>query len=139
MPQLKRMHIGSTGIRQNGLVQLKYLRDYTELGWHRLGHVDKVLKKLRGTQNLHSLNLDDDDVTDEDLKEIGTFSNLDTLSFDHSTRVTNTGFMYLLPLKKLRYLHIAGTGITPAVIPYLKKFPHLEEVFIFPETWPVKQ
>jgi serine/threonine protein kinase len=138
MPQLKRLHIGSTAIRQNGLIQLKYLRDYTELGLHKLGHVDKALKMLRGTQNLHSLNLDDDDVTDKDLQEIGTFSNLDQLSIDHSPKATNRGFKYLLPLKKLRYLHIAGTNITPEIISDLKTFPKLEEVYVFPETWPAK-
>ncbi|MBA3994343.1 MAG: hypothetical protein C0469_12515 [Cyanobacteria bacterium DS2.3.42] len=138
MPQLNRLYIGSTAIRQNGLVQLKYLREYTELGWHRLGHVDKALKKLKGSQKLRSLILDDDDVTDEDLQVIGTFSNLENLSFDHCSKATNRGFKYLMPLQKLRYLHIAGTSITPAVIPDLKKFPDLEEVYVFPETWPAK-
>ncbi len=136
MPQLKRLHIGSTAIRQNGLVQLKYLKDYTELGIHKLGHVDKVLKKMRGTQKLHSLNLSSDDLNDDDLKEVATFSNLDNLNIDHCPRVTNQGFRYLLTLKKLRILHIAGTSITSDVMPDLKKFPKLDTLHSFPNIWP---
>jgi serine/threonine protein kinase len=138
MPQLKRLYIGSTAIRQNGLVQLKYLKQYTELGLNKLGPMDKLLKKLRGSENLQALILDEDDVTDEDLKEIGTLTNLSTLHINKCPKVTNQGLKYLLPLKELRWFQIAGTSINPGAISDLKKFPNLQDLYVFPETWPEK-
>ncbi len=138
MPQLKRLYIGSTAIRQNGLVGLKYLKEYTELGLNKLGPMDKLLKKLRGSENLLALILDEDELTDEDLKEIGTFGNLISLNINKSPKVTNAGLKHLLPLKNLRKLEIAATSINPAAIPDLKKFPNLEELYVFPEIWTEK-
>ncbi len=138
MPQLKRLYIGATAIRQNGLVRLKYLKEYTELGLNELGPMDKLLKKLRGSENLLALILDEDELTDEDLKEIGTLTNLISLNINKCPKVTNAGLKHLLQLKNLRTLEIAGTSINPEAIPDLKKLPNLDVLYVYPENWPEK-
>ena len=136
MPNLKKLYIGNTEIRQDDLLRLKYLNDYTELGIGELGRVDKVIKKLANSKTICALSLDQTDLTDEDLKVVGTMSNLISITMDNNPKVTNQGLKYLLPLKNLSWMRIAGTSITPAAIEDLKKLPRLTDIVVFPDRFP---
>jgi len=136
MPNLKRLYISNTEIRQDSLLKLKHLHEYTELGIGDLGRVDKVLKKLANSKVLVVLSVDHADLTDDDLKVIGTMTELTSLTMDNNPKVTNQGLRNLLPLKNLKWLRMAGTSITPAAISDLKKFPKLESITVFPDRFP---
>ncbi len=138
LSKLKALYIGKTAIRQTGLVNLKHLKDYSELGLNKLGPIDKVLKKLRGSTSLQFLYIDEDELTDDEMKDIATLPNLGSLNIEKNPKVTNAGLRNLLPLKNLVELRISDTGITPDAISDLKKFPKLEKLFVFPEVWNAK-
>ncbi len=138
MPHLKAVYIDGTQIRQNGLVDYKYLRNCEELGIGRVGPVYKVLKKLQGSPAVQVLSLDDSELTDEQLKIVATLPNLWHLNIEHNRKITNQGFKNLLPLKKLRLLYIAGSNITPEIIPEIKKMPSLKTLLVYPDRWSSK-
>jgi len=135
MPNLKAVYVDGTMIRQNGLVNYKYLRECSELGIGRNGPMDRVLQKLKGSKNLTVLSIENSDLTDDQLKLIATLPNVWQLNIEHNRKLTNAGFKNLLGMKHLRLLRIAGTKITPEIIPHLKKLPSLKTMYVYPDLW----
>lgn len=135
MPNLKAVYVDGTMIRQNGLVNYKYLRECSELGIGRNGPMDRVLQKLKGSKNLTVLSLENSDLTDDQLKLIATLPNVWELNIEHNRKLTNAGFKNLLTMKHLRLLRIAGTKINPEIIPDLKKLPSLKTMYVYPDLW----
>jgi hypothetical protein len=89
-----------------------------------------------GTGNSTVKIVDQTDLSDDDLKVVGTMTNLSSLTMDNNPKVTNQGLRHLLPLKNMRWMRIAGTSITPAAIDDLKKFPLLSSIVVFPDRFP---
>ncbi|MBX9951950.1 MAG: protein kinase [Candidatus Obscuribacterales bacterium] len=135
MPNLKAVYVDGTLMRQNGIVNYKYLRECSELGIGKNGPVDRVLQKLKGSTNLTVLSLEDSDLTDDQLKLVATLPNLWNLNIEHNRNLTNAGFKNLLGMKHLRLIRIAGTKITPDIIPQLKKLPSLKTIYVYPDNW----
>lgn len=135
MPNLKAIYIDGTQIRQNGLINYKYLRNCTELGIGRIGSMERVLKKLEGSTKLEVLQLENSELTDEQLKLVATLPNLWHLNIEHNPKITNAGFRYLFSMKHLRNIRISGTNITPEIVPELKKMPSLKTMYVYPNVW----
>ncbi|MBA4187179.1 MAG: hypothetical protein C0467_04090 [Planctomycetaceae bacterium] len=71
---------------------------------------DAELKELTTLTNLTVLNLNYTQVTDSGLKELATFNNLSTLTL-RGTKVTGVGFRALSPLKNLSSLDLRATPV----------------------------
>ncbi|WP_245605225.1 DUF2231 domain-containing protein [Niabella soli] len=82
----------------------------------------KELEKVK--DNIVSLQLSKMPVTDEDLKAIGSFSNLRALNLSF-TKVKGDGIKYLAGLQHLKQLSLSGTGITTGGLQPLAKLKTL--------------
>lgn len=81
-------------------------------------------------EQLVILNLSNMPVTDEDMKTISKFSNLEKLSLNN-TGISSNALAELKGLKQLRFLSIAGTKVDRNASEYFSLFPSLEQVFIW--------
>ncbi|WP_018628981.1 FN3 associated domain-containing protein [Niabella aurantiaca] len=88
----------------------------------------KELEKIRN--NIVSLQLSKMPVTDEDLKTVGTFSNLRSLNISF-TSVKGDGLRYLTGLQHLKQLSLSGTGIRPGQLNVLAPLKSLQSVQIW--------
>ncbi|SDD45354.1 FN3 associated domain-containing protein [Niabella drilacis] len=95
----------------------------------------KDLEKVKN--NIISLQLSRMPVTDEDLKTIGTFSNLKTLNLSFTT-VKGEGLRYLAGLQHLKQLSLSGTAIQPGQLVALAPLKALRTVQIWNTSFTAK-
>jgi hypothetical protein len=88
------------------------------------GVTDDGLRELKGLKNLNYLDLCKTRVTDAGLKELKEFKNLRWLSLV-TTRVTDDGIKELKNLESLAILGLGNTGITDAGLKELKNCKNL--------------
>ncbi|MBZ4191894.1 FN3 associated domain-containing protein [Niabella beijingensis] len=88
----------------------------------------KELEKIR--DNIVSLQLARMPVTDEDLKMIGSFTNLRNLNLAF-TSIRGEGLQHLSNLKQLRQLSLSGTGIRPGQLNALASLKQLKTIQIW--------
>lgn len=86
------------------------------------------LKEVR--EQLVVLNLSRMPVTDDDLKVIGSFPNLEKLNLNFS-KVTGTGLSSLAELKNLSSLSLAGTAVTAGSLAPVLRMASLRELFVW--------
>lgn len=77
----------------------------------KTGISDEGLKTLSTYSQLQRLSLQQTDITDAGLKHLATLKTLEALNL-HSTSVTNEGIQALLPLENLRRLYLWKTKVT---------------------------
>ncbi|UOG58846.1 hypothetical protein [Leptospira noguchii] len=86
---------------------------------------DEGMKYLVVFPNLQTLNLEDSKVTDEGLKQISAFPKLDDLTLGR-TKITNKGIEYISKSKTVRILYLYEiTTIDDGCIPHLLKMKQL--------------
>ncbi len=90
----------------------------------------KLSDLLKVKEQLVSLNLNKMPVTDEDLKTVSRFENLEKL-FLNNTKITSKGMEALLKLKNLQLLSLAGTAVDGNALSVLAKMDSLKNVFIW--------
>ncbi|MCH8921615.1 MAG: hypothetical protein IIA67_00530, partial [Planctomycetes bacterium] len=78
-----------------------------------------VAKDLKSLKELRELNLQDTNITDDELKHIRGLTNLESVSFA-GTKVTDAGLEHLKGLKNLQGLGLSSTNITDAGLEHLK-------------------
>ena len=88
---------------------------------------DAGLKELKEFKNLTTLNLNNTKVTDAGLKELKDLKNLTTLSL-YSTQVTDAGLKELKELKTLSSLNLASTKVTDTGLKELKEIKTLSSL-----------
>jgi hypothetical protein len=88
----------------------------------------KELSKIK--DQLVVLNLGNMPATDEDMKTIGQFTNLEKLILNNSS-ITNKGLEELRKMKQLRLLSIAGTKIDKNAVTTFSQLDSLKEVFVW--------
>lgn len=88
----------------------------------------KELSKVKA--QLVILNLSNMPVTDEDMKAIGQFTNLEKLILNNSS-ITNKGLEEIKKLKHLRSLSIAGTKTDKNAANVFSQLDSLKEVFVW--------
>jgi hypothetical protein len=86
------------------------------------------LKEVR--EQLVVLNLSKMPVTDNDLRVIGMFENLEKLNLNFSN-ITGSGLASLAQLKHLTTLSLAGTGVTEETLAPVLAMPSLRELYVW--------
>ncbi len=86
------------------------------------------LKEIK--DQLVVLNLSKMPVTDDDLKVIAAFSNLEKLNLNFS-KISGSGLSALLGLKHLQYLSLAGTAVTAETVAPVVAIPSLRELYVW--------
>lgn len=81
-------------------------------------------------QQLVDLNLANMPISDDDLRTLVRFSNLEVLNLNN-TDITGAGLSELKSLKNLRSLSLAGTAVQKDHIRKIGDFPALKEVFLW--------
>lgn len=90
---------------------------------------DETWPLVHRVADLRDLTLDQTDVDDEDLAEIGKLSTLEVLSL-YDTRVTDAGMEHLAGLERLNNLVLHRTDITDAGLAHLKGLPKLDRLYL---------
>ncbi len=88
----------------------------------------KELSKIK--EQLISLNLSNLPITDNDLKLIAQFENLEHLNLNN-TDITNESVELFPSFKQLTSLSLSGTSINEEILEYLKSIPTLNEVYLW--------
>jgi len=151
--ELEFLSMNSTGITGEGLAHLAGLKKLTtfranvmwsDAGLDALGKFKQLrvadvmgaslgggrLEKLAGLTNLEELRLSYTRVGDEDLRALRGMKNLMRLNLQGNDNVTDEGLAHLMNLKKLKWLHLSGTGVTTEGAAKLKEaLPELEVKF----------
>ncbi|MBL7847786.1 MAG: chitobiase/beta-hexosaminidase C-terminal domain-containing protein [Cyclobacteriaceae bacterium] len=86
------------------------------------------LKEVK--EQLVVLNLSKMPVTDNDLRVIGTFDNLEKLNLNF-TKIDGSGLLSLSSLRHLESLSLAGTSVTTQSLGPLLTMPSLRELFVW--------
>lgn len=76
------------------------------------------------------LDLSRSEITDEQLKVIGTLPNLTRLRLNQ-TKVTDTGIQHLAGLNNLESLNLYGTSVGDASLKVIEQLPALKKVFLW--------
>ena len=95
--------------------QRRILRDFTRRG---------AAFSWDGISNFHGISFREREFSDDDLKELRWFPDLDHLNLA-GTRVTDAGLPYVARLKCLQILDLSGTGITDEAVPHLLQLTKL--------------
>jgi hypothetical protein len=152
LPYLEAIDLSSTNVTDAGLIQiancrsLRYLRlfpsRFTDDGFKALSslsklevlelHVpihDDVLKDLASLQNLVSLQIDSDNLTDEALFYVGKLQKLQRLSLE-GKGFRGRGLVHLRSLASLQYLQLSGWILDEGSADHLSELQNLERFFL---------
>lgn len=80
---------------------------------------DEGVLALKNLQALRSLNLSECQVSDNGLKQLAIFSQLNTLTLSYCSLITSSGVIFLNALSRLERLYFSGTAIDDAGIALL--------------------
>jgi Leucine-rich repeat (LRR) protein len=118
----------SAGVGDEGLAQLKNLKNLRWLSTGDRGVTDKGLAHLAGLTNLEYLGLEGAQVTDAGLVYLKNMSKLKKLRL-YGTQVTEKGFTHLEGLKNLEELNVLF-GVTETGLIALSKLPSLKSITV---------
>ncbi|MBZ5856107.1 DUF2231 domain-containing protein [Flavihumibacter profundi] len=116
------------GYLVNQLTRDKHLYEVNRNGNSNEPPKVKDLKLLK--EQLVWLKLTDCGISDDDLKEIGSLSNLYKLNLSRN-KISDKGIGYLLGLSKLEYLNLYGTAISDSSITALMALPNLKKLYVW--------
>lgn len=91
---------------------------------------NKLRELLKVKEQLVSLNLGNMPVSDEDMKTVSSFTNLEKLILNN-TAISNKGLEEIRKLKKLQSLSVAGTRVDENIAPLFTQLDSMKVVF----TW----
>lgn len=118
LKKLQALSINDTAITGKGLLNLN-LQQLSYLNANRVKDVRVILPRLDKNQ-IATLSLNSDNLTDDDLKTISSFSKLHSLSLSGNT-VSDKGIENLTTLKKLELLWVDATNLTPKSVSLFRK------------------
>lgn len=122
---LTRLSLARTAVTDAGVLGLVGLTGLEHLTLPH-GVTGAGLAPLAGLSRLRVLRLRGADVTDETLGHVAAFPELQTLDLS-GTQVTNAAMIQLIPLRKLRALHVPD-GVNGEAVKYLATLPELSRL-----------
>lgn len=135
LPSLVSLSVSNTRVTGGAICKLHNLHKLHELHMTNLQDVLAVVDALKNSTNLTVLSVRMDHLTDNDADKLAKLPALQTLSIDRNEKMTDRTIEKLTKLKQIRTLTIYGLNLSPKVIPHLKQFPHLSELFIDVSHW----
>lgn len=121
-PEEAERRMRAVGIIAEHIAHLRYLQ---HLFLNNEAVTDSDLKCIEGLAELEVLYLDDTRVTDAGLAHIHDLPRLRFVDLDN-TKITGAGFRHFRRLPRLQDLSLDGTQVTDAALPYLKALPQLQ-------------
>lgn len=107
--------------------------NFLDIRYNKLGETpsDSDLEALaQAKEQITWLNLANQQITDEMLGIIGTFSNLTRLQIQQNP-ISDKGIAALVNLKNLESLNLYGTEVTDAALSTIEQLPNLEKLFLW--------
>ena len=98
--------------------------------WVNMGPADEALRKLATQTSVRTLQIGGEQVTDENLADVGRMTGLEELSISWGYHLTDKGFVHLSGLKRLRILEVDHSKMTDASLGAIGKLTNLEELRI---------
>jgi len=125
-----------TGAGVAALPQIKQLAELYVAGLQV--QPELVLKAIGQSPNLIRLSLGETKLSKADLMQLAHQKNLAYLNLDRCRQVDDD-VIRALPRHRLEYLAVAGTKVSPNIIPTLKEFRKLRTLIIEPKNWTAEQ
>jgi hypothetical protein len=135
LPSVTYLVLSDTAITGTGLARLENLSHIQVLTAHGLSKIRDLLPVLVKSTALTGLYVDDCDLSDSDLKQIGHISSLHLLRLDGNKKISNAGLPFLRELPQLHELGVPFTAVTPACLGTLKTFPTLKTLHVGDNLW----
>jgi serine/threonine-protein kinase len=135
LPNLRYMNLTKTGVDPELLSHLKVIHRLNALTLRNLINVTPVLKAIRNSKNMNSLDLDSTGLKDADLSYVVTMPNLVELKMNGNCDITDKGLAQVAGLKQLGVLAVAGCSISTRAIPTLAKMKHLTMLRLPKDKW----
>jgi hypothetical protein len=132
LPNLDSIDVSDTKVTSAGIQSLKNFPDMSFLGLKNVAGVKTLIGKLAASKRLRILNLAQNDLDDNDMKQLSKISQLEMLAVDSNPKISDQG---IKPFKNLIALSIAATGVTPQAAEILKQMPRLRVLTISKEKW----
>jgi serine/threonine protein kinase len=137
LQNLRGLHIRFTKLHSSKVAHLKILPKLHFVSTSGSRDISIILGKLRNSQAIEYLQLDDCKLTDTDMKVIATMPNLKTLMIFKNDQITDRGLQSISKLSKLSELRIDHTGVSPNCIETLKNMQSLKKLNF--DDWPAAQ
>jgi hypothetical protein len=112
------------------LARLDRLTRLVSLETTGIKNITAVLKKMRGTSILQNLEINQCDLTDQDIDLVCTMPNIDSLNILENPRITEESLVHLNRLKLLKVLYIDDVKLTSKVLSVLRSLPFLDSLNI---------
>jgi hypothetical protein len=114
--------------RMNVMVESDFFDDPTVVQLGSSVCSDADLSCLHDMPKVHTLVLQNTQLTDAGLAHVGALTQMVTLDL-RNTRITDAGLLHLQRLTRMRYLYLSGTDVTADGIAALKReLPALRNV-----------
>jgi hypothetical protein len=127
-----------TAVTGKAIASLKCINNLERLEVSMLPEASDLIRVLRGSKCLKTLNIQGSKLTDEDLENLSTIATLKDIDISANKQITDKGLRYL-NLPKLRGLGIKQCSITEASFTFLKSLPSLSNVSIGEDWSPQKE
>ena len=124
LDRLERLVLGSPGLSDEELSDLKWLTNLQVLFLSGTNVSDTGLKNLKGLVKLKTLSLAGTKLTDAGIVHLRSLSNLEKLDL-RMTMVTDAGLVHLRGLRNLKELNLQMTRITDAGLIHLRGLTNL--------------
>ncbi|MBC7997944.1 MAG: hypothetical protein IAF58_08375, partial [Leptolyngbya sp.] len=135
LPNLCFLNVGFSNISGMGLKNLNNLPRLSVLSIDNLPNISACLPNICRMQSLVHLIVSKDGLQNDDLKIIARSKNINTLSLNSNKSLTDEGLKFLLPLKKLEWLNMYDTQLTPDCASSIRQFPKLKTLILPANNW----
>jgi hypothetical protein len=98
--------------------------------WVNRGSADDALRALATQKSVRTLQVGGEQVTDQNLSNVGQMTGLEELTIDWAHKLTDQGFLHLAGLKRLRILETTLSKMTDTSMEAIGKLTNLEELRI---------
>jgi hypothetical protein len=105
-------------------------KGHADATWVNMGPADDALRKLSTQTSVRTLQLGGDQVTDDNLADVGRMTGLEELSISWGYHLTDRGFLHLSGLRRLRILELDHSKMTDASLGAIGQLTNLEELRI---------
>lgn len=138
LPNLVMLNCGDTAVKGNAVAQIKNLPKFVALTFDcrdQGSRVHEIMPVLKGSQAIEYLSLRNGELTDEDLKTIGTMSNLRELLISYNSNLTEKCLTDVAKLQHLINFRSSGNPVSLKAALIFQKLPCLRDLHITPYNW----
>jgi serine/threonine protein kinase len=131
------LRVADTPVTGKGIAAMKCLNHLERIETNMLPEASYLLKALRGSKSLQTLNVPCSKLTDNDLKNLSTITSLKDIDISENKQITDAGIRHLT-LPKLRGLAITQCNVTEASFEFMKTLPSLNNILVG-EDWSIQK